>query len=486
MSGVTLGFENKLWAACNKLRGNLEESEYKHVLLGLVFLKYISDSFEDQYYKVKEKSPGFEEDRDFYTSDNIFFVPMEARWDFIRSKAKMSTIGNVIDEAMNLIEKENKVLKNVLPKNYGRPEIDKVRLGELIDNLSFKIGDVDSKSKDILGRVYEYFLKKFGTKEGEFYTPPSIVKLLVNMIEPFKGRVYDPCCGSGGMFVQSAKFIEKHQGRIGDISIYGQEYTATTWRLAKMNLAIRGIDGNLGERDADTFTNDQHKDLRADYILANPPFNSSDWGHSHLLDDPRWKWGLPPKGNANYAWISHIISKLSPKGSAAFLMSSSTLSSDDEIRKNIVDAGYVKAIITVPPKMFYTTSIAPVIWVVSKNSTSSAILFIDASKEGTIDPDDKTNVIFSEEVIDKISNLYGNFAKNKVYQNIENFCTTSEIELVKDNNYVLNPRSYINYSNQKKLSNQSIEDLKSKINESMDNIESITQKLRDILGNVNE
>ena len=384
MSSLTLGFENKLWEAADKLRGNLESSEYKHVLLGLVFLKYISDSFEDQYEKVQNESPGFEEDRDFYTSDNVFFVPKEARWDFIRSQAKLPTIGKVIDDAMYFIEKENKVLKNVLPKNYGRPEIDKVRLGELVDIFSFKIGDAESKAKDILGRVYEYFLKKFGSTEGEFYTPPSIVKLLVNMIEPYKGRVYDPCCGSGGMFVQSAKFVEEHQGRIGDISIYGQEYTATTWRLAKMNLAIRGIDGNLGERDADTFTNDQHKDLRADYILANPPFNISDWGQPHLLDDPRWKWGVPPKGNANYGWISHIISKLSPKGIAGFVLANgsltTTIKEEFEIRRTIIEEGYVDCIISLPTKLFYDVTLSVSLWFVSKDRSNrkNKILFLDA------------------------------------------------------------------------------------------------------------
>ena len=486
MSSVSLGFENNLWAACNKLRGNLEESEYKHVLLGLVFLKYISDSFEDQYEKVLKDSPGFEEDRDFYTSDNVFFVPKEARWDFIRSQAKLPMIGKVIDDAMILIERENKVLKNVLPKNYGRPEIDKVRLGELIDNLSFKIGDADSKSNDILGRVYEYFLKKFGTKEGEFYTPPSIVKLLVNMIEPFKGRVYDPCCGSGGMFVQSAKFVEEHQGRLGDISIYGQEYTATTWRLAKMNLAIRGIDGNLGERDADTFKMDQHKTLRADYILANPPFNFSDWGQPHLLDDPRWKWGVPPKGNANYAWISHILSKLSPKGTAAFLMSSNTLTSDNEIRKAIVDEGYVKSIITLPSNMFYTTPIAPVIWVVSKIGPQKSILFVDASKFGEKDPEEKKNTIFSDEVINKISLTFKDYFNNGINQDIENFCSVKTIDQLKTNDYSLNPRSYIEYSNNEIANNSSISELKSRIIENIEGVSDSTQRLIDLLGKIND
>lgn len=276
MAELQLGFENKLWEMADKLRGNIESSEYKHVILGLVFLKYISDSFTERYEEIKKEYPGMEEDRDAYSSENVFFVPKEARWEFIKSQAKQPTIGQIIDNSMVLIERENASLKNVLPKNYARPELDKTRLGELIDLFSFNVGSKEARAKDVLGRVYEYFLKKFGTTEGEFYTPPSIVKLLVHMIEPYNGRVYDPCCGSGGMFVQSARFVEEHAGRLGDISVYGQEYVATTWRLAKMNLAIRGIDANLGERDADTFTNDQHKTLRADFILANPPFNIKD------------------------------------------------------------------------------------------------------------------------------------------------------------------------------------------------------------------
>jgi len=448
MSTVTLGFENKLWEAADKLRGNLESSEYKHVLLGLVFLKYISDSFEDQFNIVQHEHPGFEEDRDFYTSENVFFVPKEARWDYIRSQAKTPSIGKVIDDAMYLIEKENKVLKNVLPKNYGRPEIDKVRLGELIDIFSFKIGDAESKAKDILGRVYEYFLKKFGSTEGEFYTPPSIVKLLINMIEPYKGRVYDPCCGSGGMFVQSAKFVEEHQGKIGDLSIYGQEYTATTWRLAKMNLAIRGIDGNLGERDADTFTADQHKDLRADYILANPPFNISDWGQPRLLDDPRWKWGVPPKGNANYGWISHIISKLSPRGIAGFVLANGSLSSKSpmeeyDIRKTILAKGLVDCIIAMPTQLFYDVPIPVSLWFISKNKVNrkEKVLFIDARKMGYMET--RKHRELTDEESAKIYSTYHAWRDSNNYQDQDGFCKSATLEEIRDQDYVLTPGRYV-------------------------------------------
>lgn len=386
---VNLEFENDLWAMADKLRGNIQPSEYKDVVLGLIFLKYISDSFEEKYNELLEEGDGFEEDRDAYTEENIFFVPPSARWDYIKKNAKLSTIGQIIDDAMIAIERENKNLKGVLSKNYARPELDKTKLGELIDLFSFNLGSKEAKAQDILGRVYEYFLGKFGSSEGEFYTPPSIVKMLVSMIEPFKGRVYDPCCGSGGMFVQSAKFVEEHQGRKDNIRVYGQEYTATTWRLCKMNLAIRGIDGDLGERDADTFANDMHKSLRADYILANPPFNVSDY--SLVSDDARWKYGIPPANNANYAWIEHIISKLSPSGAAGFVLANGSMSTstkaEAEIRKNILEAGLVDCIVTMPTNLFYNVTIPVCLWFLSKKreDRKDKVLFIDARKLGTMD-----------------------------------------------------------------------------------------------------
>lgn len=341
-NGANIGYEEKLWQMADKLRGSMDAAEYKHVVLGLIFLKYVSDSFKELYDKLKADEYADEEDKDEYLAENVFWVPKEARWEYLQKNAKKPEIGQLVVRAMIAIEKENDSLKGVLPKIYGRPDLDKRRLGEVIDLISsIKVGDKDSRASDVLGRVYEYFLGKFASAEGknggEFYTPRSVVKLLVEMIEPYKGRVYDPCCGSGGMFVQSEKFVEEHQGKLGDIAIYGQESNPTTWRLCKMNLAIRGIEANLGPEPADTFHKDLHKTLKADYILANPPFNVSDWGGEQLVDDPRWKYGVPPAGNANYAWIQHMVSKLSPTGTAGFVMANGSLStsitSEFEIRK---------------------------------------------------------------------------------------------------------------------------------------------------------
>jgi type I restriction enzyme M protein len=339
-NGANWGFEETLWQAADKMRDHMDSAEYKHVVLGLIFLKYISDAFEERRSQLEEETadPTNElyeidpedriqvlEDRDEYVSENVFWVPLEARWSYLQANAKQPNIGKLIDDAMVAIEKDNPPLKGVLPKDYARPTLDKQRLGELIDLIgTIGLGDRESRSKDILGRVYEYFLSKFASAEGkgggEFYTPQSVVKLFVAMIEPFKGRVFDPCCGSGGMFVQSEKFVQAHGGRIGDISIYGQESNATTWRLAKMNLAIRGIDANLGPHNADSFHDDLHKDLKADYVLANPPFNDSDWGGDRLREDVRWKYGKPPVGNANFAWVQHFIHHLAPSGIAGFVL----------------------------------------------------------------------------------------------------------------------------------------------------------------------
>jgi len=447
---VNLEFENKLWEMADKLRGNIQPSDYKDVVLGLIFLKYISDSFEEKYNELVAEGDGFEEDRDAYIAENVFFVPPSARWEKIKKNAKQSTIGQIIDEAMTTIERENRSLKGVLPKNFARPELDKTKLGELVDLFSFNLGSKEAKAQDILGRVYEYFLGKFGSSEGEFYTPPSIVKLLVGMIEPYKGRVYDPCCGSGGMFVQSSRFVEEHQGRKDDIYIYGQEFTAATWKLCKMNLAIRGIDGNLGERDADTFGNDLHKNLRADFILANPPFNVSDY--TLIQDDFRWKYGIPPKGNANYAWIQHIISKLSPKGGVAgFVLANGSMSTstkaEAEIRKNIIEAddtGLVDCIVTLPSNLFYNVTIPVCLWFLSKKRANrkGKILFIDARKMGTMVT--RRHRELSQEEIAKICDTYHNWRDgNEAYEDIQGFCKSATIEEVREHEYILTPGRYV-------------------------------------------
>jgi len=440
-----LDIEKNLWEMADKLRSNISANEYKDVVLGLIFLKYISDSFNERYNLLVAEKEGFEEERDAYIAENIFFVPQTARWEHIKNNAKLPIIGQIIDEAMMAIEKENKTLKGVLPKNYARTELDKIKLGELVDLFSFNLGNKEAKAQDILGRVYEYFLSKFGSSDGEFYTPPSIVKLLVGMIEPFKGRVYDPCCGSGGMFVQSARFVEEHQGTKGDIHIFGQEFNSSTWKLAKMNLAIRGIDGNLGERDADTFGNDLHKTLRADYILANPPFNVSDY--TLYQDDARWKYGIPPSGNANYAWISHMISKLSPKGIAGFVMANGSMATstkqEAEIRKNIIEEPLVDCIIAMPSQLFYTVSIPVCLWFVTKNKDNrkDKILFIDARKMGTMVT--RKHRTLSDEEIKQIYDTYHNWRDENGYGDVQGFCKSADMEEVRGHEYILTPGRYV-------------------------------------------
>ena len=484
---AALGFEQNLWKMADKLRGNLESAEYKHIILGLIFLKYISDSFEEKYQELVEEEMGFEEEKDAYTADNVFFVPKNARWSHIKDQAKQPTIGQVIDQAMLDIEKENKELKNVLPKNYARPDIDKTRLGELIDLFSFNVGNKEAKAQDVLGRVYEYFLKKFGTTEGEFYTPQTIVKLLVNMIEPYKGRVYDPCCGSGGMFVQSARFVENHQGRIGDISIYGQEYVSTTWRLAKMNLAIRGIDGNLGYHAGDTFTNDQHKNLRADYILANPPFNIKDWGQKRLLDDSRWKWGVPPKGNANYAWISHMVSKLSPKGIAGFVLANGSLSAgreEYEIRKNLLEQGLIDSIVAMPPQLFYDVTIPVSLWIVSKDKTNreDKVLFIDARKMGYME--DRRHRELKQEEVERIYTTYHNWKNDDKYEDKEGFCKSANLDEIREHDYVLTPGRYVGVEEAEDDGipfDEKMEKLTSELSELFEESKSLEEKIKENL-----
>ena len=443
--------EKKLWEAADKMRGAVPVSSYKFIVLGLIFLKYISDSFEEKHQKLVEEGYGLEEDRDAYTAENIFYVPQKARWKYLNLHSKDSNIGQIIDEALEEIEKENSSLKGVLIKQYNSPDYKNVNLGELIDIFTnIKIGSKEAQDKDLLGRIYEYFLGQFASNElqkgGEFYTPACLVRTMVEMIEPFGGRVYDPCCGSGGMFVQSLKFIQRHQENVNNLSIYGQEKNPTTWKLAKMNLAIRSIDGNLGKFADDTFQNDLHKNLKADFILANPPFNISDWGQEKLSDDPRWEYGIPPKGNANYAWLEHIISKLSAKGKAAVILANGALSSDTsgegEIRKNILEADLVDCILAMPSNLFYTVTIPCSVWVLNRNKKQKGkTLFIDARNLGEMVTRKLREL--DENDIAKIADTYHNYQNNENYKDISGFCKVATIDEIKENNYVFTPGRYV-------------------------------------------
>jgi len=459
-NGANLGFEDKLWKAADKLRSNMDAAEYKHAVLGLLFLKYISDVFGEVYEELKKDPTSDPEDVDEYLSRRVFWVSKEARWDHLAKNAKKPEIGKVIDDAMDAIERDNPSLRGVLVKNYARPGLDKQRLGELIDLVgTIGLGDRENRSKDILGRVYEYFLGQFadaeGKKGGQFYTPRIIVKLLVEMLEPYKGRIFDPCCGSGGMFVQSEKFIEAHGGKVGDVSIYGQESNQTTWRLCKMNLALRGIESDLIKWNGQgSFLNDEHKDLKADFILANPPFNDSDWGGEILQDDVRWKFGVPPKNNANFAWVQHFIHHLSPSGLAGFVLAngsmSSTTSNEGEIRKNIVEADLVDCMIALPSQLFYSTMIPACLWFVSrdkKNHTSKErigrVLFIDARKLGTMV--DRRHRELTTDDIGRISDTYHAWRgdSDKRYHDISGFCKSTSLDEIRRQQWFLTPGRYV-------------------------------------------
>ncbi|WP_121355725.1 class I SAM-dependent DNA methyltransferase [Flavisolibacter nicotianae] len=463
--------EKTLWTAADKLRSNMDAAEYKHVVLGLIFLKYISDAFNGRYEQLKleledPKSEWFVEeeearyhtlnDKDEYTSHNIFYVPEKARWSFLQSKAKLPEIGKLVDDAMDEIEKVNPSLKGVLPKIYADPDLNKQRLGELIDLMgTIGFNEPGHKAKDLLGRVYEYFLGQFADAEGksggQFYTPASIVKLLVEMLEPYRGRVYDGACGSGGMFVQSETFIEQHGGRLGDISIYGQESNPTTLRLAKMNLAIRGIDAKI--ELGDTFLHDRHKDLKADYIMANPPFNISDWSGEQLREDIRWKYGTPPVGNANYAWLQHFVHKLSPNGTAGIVLANGSMNSntgsEGEIRKAMIEAGLIDCMVALPAQLFYNTMIPACLWFLARNKTngkyrdrSNEILFIDARKLGVMIS--RRNRELTDADIQKIAGTYHNWRNTDgEYADIPGFCKAATMDEVRSNNYVLMPGRYV-------------------------------------------
>ncbi len=453
-TNANIGFEKQIWDAACVLRGNIDASEYKSVVLGLIFLKYISDRFEAKYKELVEEGDGFEEDIDEYISENIFFVPQNARWSVIAAKAHTPEIGTVIDEAMRAIEKENKRLKDILPKNFARPELDKRRLGDVVD-LFTNVQMVDQgDEKDILGRTYEYCLSMFAEQEGkrggEFFTPSCVVRTLVEVLQPFEGRVYDPCCGSGGMFVQSAKFVENHSGNINDISIYGQDSNPTTWKMAQMNLAIRGIEPDLGEYAADTFLDDRHPTLRADYIMANPPFNLSDWGADKLKEDVRWKYGMPPAGNANFAWLQHMIYHLAPVGKIGMVLANGSLSSqsggEGEIRKNIIEDDLVECIIAMPTQLFYTTQIPVSLWFLNrKKKQAGKTLFIDARKMGTMISRKLREL--TEDDIQKIAGTYNDFVVGTL-ENVKGYCASVTLEEIAKQDYILTPGRYVGIEEQ--------------------------------------
>lgn len=484
--------EDKLWAAADKMRGAVSVSDYKFIVLGLIFLKYISDSFEEKYKELVDEGAGLEEERDCYTAENIFYVPKNARWEYLVEHSKDSNIGEIIDDALTLIEKENSSLKNVLPKNYNSPTMRNVNLGELLDLFTnIKVGTKEAKEKDLLGRIYEYFLGQFAKNElqkgGEFYTPACLVRTMVECIEPFKGKVYDPACGSGGMFVQSMKFVEEHQGNIYNIGIYGQEKNPTTWRLAKMNLAIRSMYGDLGKYAADTFTEDLHKDLKADFILANPPFNL-EWEREKVENDPRWRYGLAPKNNANYAWLQHMISKLSQNGKMACILANGSLAANGaelDIRKKLIENDLVDCMIAMPTNLFYTVAVPCSIWIINRNKKQKGYtLFINAENMGKL-VNRRLRELTVREIL-SIANIYHQYQNDDNYENKKGLCYKASIEEIIKNDYALTPSRYVGnemISNIETI-DEEIKQLKEKIINEFEISHELENKIIDNLSNI--
>ncbi|MEN6640956.1 MAG: class I SAM-dependent DNA methyltransferase [Armatimonadia bacterium] len=462
-NGGPLDFKEKLWEAADKLRGHMDPGEYKHVVLGLIFLKYISDAFQELHDKLSATAATEHtdpEDRDEYLAENVFWVPQKARWAELQAKAKTPEIGRLLDDAMLAIEKDNQSLRGVLPKIYASPDLNKERLGEVLDLIgTVGLGDPESRRMDVLGRVYEYFIGKFASQEGkaggEFYTAACVVRLLVEMLEPFHGRIYDPCCGSGGMFVQSERFVETHGGRRTDVAVYGQESNPTTWRLARMNLAIRGIDANLGPHHGDSFHHDLHPDLKADFILANPPFNDSDWGGERVQNDPRWKYGAPPPNNANFAWVQHFLHHLAPNGTAGFVLAngsmSSTFSGEGDIRRQIIEADLVDCMVSLPGQLFYTTPIPVCLWFLARDKRNSGkrdrrgeTLFIDAHRMGAMV--DRVHRELTDDDVAAIARCYHAWRgepKAGRYEDVAAFCRSATIQEIAQYGFLLTPGRYV-------------------------------------------
>jgi len=490
-------FEQQLFKAADKLRKNIDAAEYKYVVLGLIFIKYISETFNELNEKLQADEYSDPEERDEYLAENVFFVPPNARWSHLHDNAKLPSIGEIIDEAMEAIEKENKELKNVLPKVYGKANLDKASLGQLIDLISnTELQAENEKSKDLFGRVYEYFLGEFanaeGKKGGQFYTPKAIVKLMVEMIEPYKGRVYDPACGSGGMFVMSEKFVTEHQGNISDITVYGQESNQTTWKLSKMNLAIRNINSQFVSWNTEgSFLNDSHPDLKADFILANPPFNQKEWGIDILQDDARWKHGMPPSGNANFGWMMHMLYHLAPGGVLSTVLANGSLSSntsgEGEIRQRLVEEDLVECIVALPKQLFYNTGIPACLWFLrrEKANHSKEVLFIDASEMGFMK--DRVHRDLAEEDIDTITDTYHNWRKGNGYEDIKGYCKSATIEEIQKHKHVLTPGRYVGIPDEEDDGipfEDKMADLSATLKEQMEKEAQLNQEIKDQLSNI--